>query len=193
MAYFAKKLVRDLLMPFAIMSNQFNGIRKIWAHTRLATQVNFPLDPSVVVLDCPEIHGTRNICLGKNLLLYREVYFETQGSGEILLEDEIVLSRGVHLVSFSKIHIGRGTMIGEYSSIRDANHRISKELMRYSGHETRPIIIGKNVWIGRGVTILPGVTIGDNAVIGANAVVTQDIAERTIAVGMPARPMKFIG
>lgn len=193
MAYYVKKLARDLLTPFAILSNKANGLRKLWAHTRLAARITFPLDPSVVVLGCLEIHGTGNICLGKNLLLYRELYLETQGDGEILLADEVVISRGVHLVAFSKIQIGRGTMIGEYSSVRDANHRISKELMRYSGYEARPIIIGENVWIGRGVTILPGVTIGDNAVIGANAVVTQDIAERSIAVGMPARPMKFIG
>jgi acetyltransferase-like isoleucine patch superfamily enzyme len=193
MAYYVKRLLRDLLMPFAVLSNKTNGLHKIWAHTRLAARMTMPLDPSVVVLGCPEIHGTGNLCLGKNLLLYRDLYLETQGNGEIVLADEVVISRGVHLVAFSKIQIGRGTMIGEYSSIRDANHRISKELMRYSGYETRPIIIGKNVWIGRGVTILPGVTIGDNAVIGANAVVTQNIAEYSIAVGMPARPMKFIG
>ncbi len=193
MSHSVKKLLRDLLMPFAVLSSKINGFRRLWAHTCLAAKMRFPLDPSVVVLSSPEIHGTGNLCFGKNLLLYRDLYFETHDNGEIFLEDEVVISRGVHLVSFSKIHIGRGTMIGEYTSIRDANHRISKDLMRYSGHETRPIIIGKNVWIGRGVTILPGVTIGDNVVIGANAVVTQDIAERTIAVGMPARPMKFIG
>jgi acetyltransferase-like isoleucine patch superfamily enzyme len=41
------------------------------------------------------------------------------------------------------------------------------------------------------VTITRGVTIGDNAVIGANAVVTKDIPENAVAVGVPAKVIRF--
>ena len=37
---------------------------------------------------------------------------------------------------------------------------------------------------------MPGVTIGTGAVIGSAAVVTHDVAPYTIAVGVPARPIK---
>lgn len=37
-----------------------------------------------------------------------------------------------------------------------------------------------------------GVTIGKNAVIGAGSVVTKDVPENTIAVGNPARIIKYI-
>ena len=47
--------------------------------------------------------------------------------------------------------------------------------------------IGRNVWIGRNVCIMPGVKIGDGAVIGANAVVTKDVANYSVAVGIPAK------
>lgn len=40
------------------------------------------------------------------------------------------------------------------------------------------------------VNILPGVTIGAACVIGAGSVVTKDLADETIAVGVPARPIK---
>lgn len=52
-------------------------------------------------------------------------------------------------------------------------------------------IIGNDVWIGYGVTILGGVKIGNGAVIGASAVVAKDIPPYAIAVGNPARVVKY--
>ena len=167
--------------------------QRLCAHACLAGKINTPLDPSVVVHGCPEVHGTGQISFGKNLCLYRELYLETREEGSISIGDEVVISRGVHLVAFASIRVGTGTMIGEYTSIRDANHRtVTTGLNRYAGYLSAPIVIGSNVWIGRGVTILAGVTIGENAVIGANAVVTKDIPANTIAVGVPAHPVKAV-
>ena len=57
---------------------------------------------------------------------------------------------------------------------------------------TKPIKVGDNVYFGNNVLILPGVTIGNNVVIGAGAVVAKDIPDNTVAVGVPARPIKTI-
>lgn len=54
-----------------------------------------------------------------------------------------------------------------------------------------PSYIGNDVWIGRDVTILPSVTIGDGAVIGTGAIVNKDIPLYAIAVGIPARVIKY--
>lgn len=51
--------------------------------------------------------------------------------------------------------------------------------------------IGNDVFIGANVTVLDGVTIGDGAVIGAGAVVTEDIPAYAVAVGVPARVVKY--
>ena len=142
--------------------------RRLWAFSRLAAQVRGPVDGSVVILGCAEVRGTGNITLGKGLLLYRELYLETQESGRIEIGAGAVISRGTHIVSYAGVEIGEGAMIGEYVSIRDANHNRSLGTLREAGHTAAAIRIGASAWIGRGAAILPGVTIGEGAVVGAN-------------------------
>lgn len=186
----AKRLITAVLAPAARAVTAAEGLRRAWAHARMASMIQGRLDDSVIVLGVPEIHGTGRISPGRNLFLYRELYLETQGEGLIGIGDDVVISRGVHIVSFASVQIGAGSMIGEYSSIRDANHRISADTpVRQSGHESAAVELGRNVWIGRGVTVLPGVRIGDDAVIGANAVVTRDVLAGTVVAGVPARPL----
>ena len=67
----------------------------------------------------------------------------------------------------------------------------SKRFAYFESPKTKRTIIGNDVWIGHGVTIKQGVVIGDGAVIGAGAVVTKDIPPYAIAVGVPARVIKF--
>lgn len=186
-----KELVVLMLTPFARLAGRvLDPLRRAWAHARLAEKLQFPLDPSVVILDTPEVHGTGCIICGKQLYLYRDLYLETQDEGEIILGNQVVLSRGVHIVSFARVTLGAGSMIGEYTSIRDANHRFGAgQSIRAAGHEAAPITIGRNVWIGRGVAVLPGVTIGDGAVVAANAVVSRDVPAEAVVGGIPAKSL----
>ena len=48
-----------------------------------------------------------------------------------------------------------------------------------------------DVWIGANVTILKGVEISKGAVIGAGAVVTKNISKYGVAVGNPAKVIKY--
>jgi acetyltransferase-like isoleucine patch superfamily enzyme len=184
-----KSTLASLMYPIAWSVNHvLTRTQAFCAYARLRAALTQKVDPSNVILGMPELQGTRNVQLGKGLLLYRDLYLETQEQGAIDLGDEVVISRGVHIVSFASVEIGQGSMIGEYTSIRDANHHFDGlHSPRHLGHKARAIRIGKNVWIGRGVTVLAGVEIGDGAVIGANAVVTQSIPAGNIAVGIPAR------
>lgn len=168
----------------------FSKLGRVWAFARLQAALRRPIPPSVVLLGAAEVHGTGEVSLGESLYLYRDLYFETREAGSIAIGDGAVLSRGVHIVAHATMRIGPGTMIGEYTSIRDANHRYGHGLsVRESGHAARPITIGANVWIGRGSAILAGAQIGDNAVIGANAVVTGNVPAGAVVAGVPARPL----
>ena len=188
-----KSVLAQSLLPLAATCDRLEqGWQKLWAFARLKASLP-TLDASVVVLGVPELHGTRRIRTGRGLYLYRDLYLETRMNAEIDLGNDVVLSRGVHIVAFAGVRIGEGTMIGEYTSIRDANHRFGPGIeIRGSGHDAAPIVIGRNVWIGRGVTILPGITIGDGAVVGANAVVTHAVDAGAVVAGVPARALRGV-
>ena len=85
---------------------------------------------------------------------------------------------------FENIEIGENCAISERVIIRDANNH---HLNRDGYKVTAPIKIGNHVWIGMGATILSGVTIGDGAVIAAGAVVTNNVPEKALVAGVPAR------
>lgn len=51
--------------------------------------------------------------------------------------------------------------------------------------------VGNNVYIGAGAKVLGDIKIGDNVIIGANAVVLNDLPSNSVAVGVPAKVVKY--
>lgn len=181
-------LVAPLKLLLRVLSGPGELFRRLYSHASLAAHLRAKLPTSVVVLGRTWVYGTGAVRFGNSALIYPDLHLETQGAATITLGDGVVLSRGVHLVAMSGITIGNGTMIGEYTSIRDANHqRVDGMPLRDSGHTASPVALGSEVWIGRGVTILGGVSIGDGATVGANAVVTRDVPAGAVVAGVPAR------
>lgn len=57
--------------------------------------------------------------------------------------------------------------------------------------QSRPLVIGSDVWVGYRATILGPATIGHGAVVGAGAVVASDIPPYAIVAGNPARVLRM--
>lgn len=57
--------------------------------------------------------------------------------------------------------------------------------------EKRPVI-GDNVELGAGVIIIGDVKIGNNVKVGAGSVVVKDLPDNCVAVGNPAKVIKFL-
>jgi phosphonate metabolism protein (transferase hexapeptide repeat family) len=51
--------------------------------------------------------------------------------------------------------------------------------------------LGADTWLGHGCIVMPGVKIGHGVVVGAGAVVTRDLPDYAIAVGVPAKVVRF--
>jgi acetyltransferase-like isoleucine patch superfamily enzyme len=184
-------LSAPLVLCYRSLAPLFKAWRRIDAFAALRATLSIPLPASTVILGRASVYGTGRVRCGEGLLIYPHQYMETYGQGEIVLGDGVVLSSGVHMVAYAGISIGKGSMIGEYTSIRDANHtRDDGRTLRDSDHMAKPIVIGREVWIGRGVAVLSGVTIGDGATVGANAVVTRDVPPGAVVAGVPAMPIQ---
>jgi acetyltransferase-like isoleucine patch superfamily enzyme len=103
---------------------------------------------------------------------------------------------GVSIVCRSaSIFIGAKTMIAPNCVIMDSPfHRMFPPEKRneYSGTDLdKDVWIGSNCWLGTGCYIFPGAKIGNNSVIGAGSIVTGEIPPNCIAIGRPAKVVRF--
>lgn len=57
--------------------------------------------------------------------------------------------------------------------------------------EQKQTVIGSDVYIGANVFVLDGVHISHGAIVGAGAVVTKDIPPYAVAVGVPAKVVRY--
>lgn len=57
--------------------------------------------------------------------------------------------------------------------------------------ESQRVSIGNDVWIGIEVIIMGGLQIGNGVIIGAGSIVTKSIPDYAIAVGSPAKIIKY--
>jgi hypothetical protein len=68
----------------------------------------------------------------------------------------VVISRSTPIVALARSAITDGAIIGEYTSMREANQRVGTGgPIRTSGHDALTIDVGRHVWITRSVALLP--------------------------------------
>ena len=116
----------------------------------------------------------------------------------ITIGDYSQLNKGTYV--FDDVEIGNYCNIAIYSVIAGDEHSIStmsqhtfKSVIPVFAAKNRDVktIIGSDVWIGANAIVKKGVKIGTGAVIGAGSVVTKDIPPYAIAVGVPAKVIKY--
>jgi acetyltransferase-like isoleucine patch superfamily enzyme len=131
------------------------------------------------------------ICFGDGCIIDRGMTVEVTGRLEV--GPRTIFGHDCTVAARSSVTIGANCLVAELVSIRDHDHDFSRLDLptRDQGATTADIVVGSNVWLGSKVTVLKGVTIGDNAVIGAGAVVSRDIPANAVAMGVPARVVRY--
>ena len=115
--------------------------------------------------------------------------FYTAGGRRIRVGHKVFINQCCTIYDLGGVQIGDLVMIGPNVNLITTGHAMAPSQRRKT-IESRPIVIGRNVWIAAGATILGGVTVGDNAVVGADAVVTRDVPPNTFVAGVPARVVR---
>jgi len=164
---------------------------------------------------------TNNIRLGHGSYLDEGVYIHACPGGVDIGANTIVMHGAIlHVYNFrglphSGIHIGRDSLIGEYSVIRGqggvtigdrvytspmtqliaVNHVFDDPQRPFieQGITAKGIVVEDDVWLGSNVVVTDGVHIGKGAVVAASAVVTRDVPAHTVVAGVPARVIRTIG
>ena len=108
----------------------------------------------------------KNVKIGKNVTVMNGALM--MSAGGITIEDNVLIAANVQLISNNHDPYDRYVIT------------------------CKPILIKEGAWVGAGATILPGVTVGKHAIIGANSVVSKDIPDYAVAVGCPAKVIKYL-
>lgn len=134
-------------------------------------------------------HGAhKGLIIGENVYLGAGTVIDCPPGGRVSIGDQVTLTHGTFISAVQLVSIGDNTLIGEYVSIRDADHQteIGEIPIRDQPMIPRGCRIGSDVWIGRGCAVLSGAELHDGSVIGANSVVKGVIPANAIAMGAPA-------
>lgn len=132
-------------------------------------------------------HKNTKVKIGKNVLLYEKVKFFLDADNSIIeIGDNTYINRRSEICCKDKVKIGKNCAISWDVVISDSDYHgiVGVE-------NTKPILIGDNVWIGCRTTILKGVTIGNGAIVAAGSLVTRDVQEKCVVAGVPAKVIKY--
>lgn len=122
-----------------------------------------------------------------------EAHGEAKANAKLRIGTGCSIEHAVHIYCADSLYIGNDCVIASGCMISDNNHSTNPHAGPYIAQPlvAKRTTIGKNVWLGENVAVLQGSDIGDYCVIGANSVVTGVIPPFSMAVGAPAKVIKF--
>lgn len=166
-------------------------LRRRWRLNRHAARggffVRYPVEGELL-----EALDEGRLRIGEGTLLEPGCWLTMAPEAEIEIGAGCFLNRNTMIAAQHEVRIGDHTMFANGCFVGDAAHRFDDPDLpiTWQGFTSKgPVAIGSNCWLGVNVVVTSGVTIGDRCVVGANSVVTEDLPERTIAAGAPARPI----
>lgn len=145
-----------------------------------------------------KIDGGTNIFIGHQVLIERGAWLASMpltdtATPRLEIKDGCVLGHFNHIYATKEIVIEENVLTADKVYISDNLHSyqcINIPIKDQPIQQNGMVRIGAGSWIGENVCIL-GAKIGKQCVIGSNSVVTKDIPDYSVAVGIPAKVIKY--
>ena len=154
-----------------------------------------------VIVPPVKLDGIEAISIGSRVYIGRNSWliFSGRSLGNsqigIIIRDGVSISGDCVISAVKSVIIDENVLMGRCVHISDHRHRFEGydlPILEQGIAGILPVHIKAGAWLGQGVVICPGVTIGENAVVGANSVVREDVPDRCIAAGIPAKVIRSI-
>jgi acetyltransferase-like isoleucine patch superfamily enzyme len=133
------------------------------------------------------------VAIGAGTHVSRGTIMHTRG-GEIEIGPESSLGTNCRLGTTGTIRIGRYALFAAGCFIGGEDHPSddpSIPMVKRPAVSRGGVTIGEDVWLGFQAIVLDGVTIGRGAIIGAGSLVTRDIPDLAVAMGTPAKVVRY--
>lgn len=139
-----------------------------------------------------KLRGKGRIVLGNGVLLDSNVRLVAANEAQLELGDDVKVGIGTVMNAGADLIVGCRTLIAGYCTIDSSEHCYAgRDPVACQGYTHSPVYIGADVWLGGSVFIEKGSCIGQGAIVGVRAVVAGDIPAFSVAMGMPARVVKY--
>lgn len=116
--------------------------------------------------------GLSGFKIGKDCFIGDETLIDLYDT--VTLEDQVTVAQRVNILT--------------HTNVGYKDHPLQK----YFPKESKPVTIKSGSVIGATSTILPGITIGKESFSAAGSMVTEDVPERTLVGGVPAKTIRKI-
>jgi acetyltransferase-like isoleucine patch superfamily enzyme len=135
--------------------------------------------------------------IGRRAVLHNVRFFNLYRTGlaglsigeEAFVGDECLFDLAEAITLERQVTLAERVLVLTHMKVGYSDH----PLMEHFPPIAKPVVIERGAFLGANVTVLAGVRIGSCAFVAAGSVVTEDVPQRTLVGGVPARVIRPIG
>lgn len=178
----------------------YRGYARLWGKTFsvLAAPAFAEFGRRSVLQPPVRLAGEGRVALGSGVFVgpgsWLQVLDATGDSIAIRIGDRTSIAGQCVISAAGCVELGSDVLLARNVYIADHSHRFDDDLpvLRQGIADVAAVVICDGAWLGQNVVVCPGVRIGRGAVVGANSVVRDDVPDRAVAVGAPARVVRHL-
>lgn len=172
---------------------------KIGKNVKFVNPEYISIGDDVIIMDDVTViaRGCGGVEIGNNCYICERVYLDTETpvEGYIKIGKRVYIGTGTTLFGHKGLEIGDNCLFAQNITLTPYSHIFDdpNDIIWNQGGHSKKVTIGKDCYVGMGVCIMYSGDIGEGSVIGSGALVVKPIPPYSVAVGVPAKPIKKRG